>query len=99
MATGVDLIVDDTPEAILLSAFDGFRREVAKVSIQRLISDGRIHPARIEEIVDKTRQDLELQVLRDGQDAATELEIHDIHPEILKLLGRLRYRTSYGQNV
>ena len=98
MATGVDLIVDDTPEAILLSAFDGFRREVAKVSIQRLISDGRIHPARIEEIVDKTRQDLELQVLRDGQDAATELEIHDIHPEILKLLGRLRYRTSYGQN-
>ncbi len=98
MATGVDLIVDDTPEAILLSAFDGFRREVAKVSIQRLISDGRIHPARIEEVVDKTRQDLELQVLRDGQDAATELEIHDIHPEILKLLGRLRYRTSYGQN-
>ncbi len=98
MATGVDLIVDDTPEAILLSAFDGFRREVAKVSIQRLISDGRIHPARIEEIVEKTRQDLEARVLCDGQDAAIELEIHDIHPEILKLLGRLRYRTSYGQN-
>jgi ribonuclease Y len=99
MATGVDLIVDDTPEAILVSAFDGFRREVAKVAVQRLISDGRIHPARIEEIVEKTRLDLEAQVLRDGQEAAIELEIHDIHPEILKLLGKLRYRTSYGQNV
>lgn len=99
MALGVDLIVDDTPEAILLSAFDGFRREVAKVSIQRLIADGRIHPARIEEIVERTRQDLEEQVLQDGTDAAQELEISSIHPEILKLVGRLRYRTSYGQNV
>lgn len=99
MATGVDLIVDDTPEAILLSSFDGFRREVAKVAIQRLIADGRIHPARIEEVVERTRQDLELQVLHDGEAAARDLEILDIHPEILRLLGRLRYRTSYGQNV
>lgn len=99
MALGVDLIVDDTPEAILLSAFDGFRREVAKVSIQRLIADGRIHPARIEEIVERTKQDLEAQVLRDGEEAAQELEVPNVHAEILKLLGRLRYRTSYGQNV
>ncbi|HSP07062.1 MAG TPA: ribonuclease Y [Acidobacteriota bacterium] len=99
MALGVDLIVDDTPEAILLSAFDGFRREVAKVSIQRLVSDGRIHPARIEEIVERTRQDLEEQVLRDGEEAARELEVPNVHSEILRLLGRLRYRTSYGQNV
>lgn len=99
MALGVDLIVDDTPEAILLSAFDGFRREVAKVSIQRLIADGRIHPARIEEIVERTKEDLEAQVLKDGEEAARELEITGIHQEILKLIGRLRYRTSYGQNV
>lgn len=99
MATGVDVIVDDTPEAILVSAFDGFRREVAKVSIQRLIADGRIHPARIEEIVEKTRTELEEQTLRDGEMAAMELEVPGIHPEILRLLGKLRYRTSYGQNV
>lgn len=99
MATGVDVIVDDTPEAILVSAFDGFRREVAKVSIQRLIADGRIHPARIEEIVEKTRVELEEQTLRDGETAAMELEIPNIHQEILRLLGKLRYRTSYGQNV
>jgi ribonuclease Y len=99
MATGVDVIVDDTPEAILVSAFDGFRREVAKVSIQRLISDGRIHPARIEEIVEKTRIELEEQTLQDGENAAMELEIPGIHQEILRLLGKLRYRTSYGQNV
>ena len=99
MATGVDVIVDDTPEAILVSAFDGFRREVAKVSIQRLIADGRIHPARIEEIVEKTRKELEEQTLRDGEAAAMELEIPGIHCEILRLLGKLRYRTSYGQNV
>lgn len=99
MALGVDLIVDDTPEAILLSAFDGFRRAVAKQAILKLIADGRIHPARIEEIVDRTRKELEEQVLQDGAEAARELEIPDVHPEILKLLGRLRYRTSYGQNV
>jgi ribonuclease Y len=99
MATGCDLIVDDTPEAILVSAFDGFRREVAKHSILRLISDGRIHPARIEEIVEKTRSELEAQVLRDGENAALEVGVHDINPELLRLLGKLRYRTSYGQNI
>lgn len=99
MALGVDLIVDDTPEAILLSAFDGFRRAVAKQAILRLVADGRIHPARIEEIVDRTRKELEEQVLQDGSEAARQLEIPNVHPEILKLLGRLRYRTSYGQNV
>ena len=99
MATGCDLIVDDTPEAILVSAFDGFRREVAKHAILRLISDGRIHPARIEEIVEKTRVDLETQVLRDGENAAIEIGVHEVNPELLRLLGKLRYRTSYGQNV
>ncbi len=98
-ATGVELIVDDTPGAIILSSFDPFRREVARASIERLITDGRIHPARIEEVVEKVKAELEDTVRRDGEAAAFELGLHDVHPELLRLMGRLRYRTSYGQNV
>ncbi len=99
LATGVDLIVDDTPEAVILSGFDPIRREVARISLERLMQDGRIHPARIEEIVDKVRIELEEKLFEEGEAAAFSIGITDIHPEILKLLGRLRYRTSYGQNV
>jgi ribonuclease Y len=98
-ATGVELIVDDTPGAIILSSFDAFRREVARQAIERLIADGRIHPARIEEIVERVKGELEDTVRRDGEAAAFELGLHDLHPELLRLMGRLRYRTSYGQNV
>ena len=99
LATGVDLIVDDTPEAILLSGFDPIRREVARISLERLMADGRIHPARIEEIVEKVRTELEDKLYEEGEAAAFSLGITDLNPEVLKLLGRLRYRTSYGQNV
>ena len=99
LATGVDLIVDDTPEAVILSGFDPIRREIARISLERLMQDGRIHPARIEELVDKVRQELDQKLFEEGEAAAFSLGITDINPEILKLLGRLRYRTSYGQNV
>lgn len=99
LATGVDLIVDDTPEAVILSGFDPIRREVARISLERLMQDGRIHPARIEEIVEKVRIELEEKLFEEGEAAAFSLGITDIHPEVLKLLGRLRFRTSYGQNV
>ena len=99
LATGVDLIVDDTPEAVILSGFDPIRREVARISLERLMADGRIHPARIEEIVDKVRIELEDKLFEEGEAAAFSIGITDINPEVLKLLGRLRYRTSYGQNV
>jgi ribonuclease Y len=98
-ATGVDLIVDDTPEAVILSGFDPFRREVARVALERLISDGRIHPARIEEVVEKVKAEFEQKILQEGEAALLELAIPGMHPELVKLLGRLRYRTSYGQNV
>ena len=97
--TGVDLIIDDTPEAITVSSFDPVRREVARLSLERLISDGRIHPARIEEIVEKTRKEVDQIIKKEGERAAFETGIHNLHPELIKLLGRLRYRTSYGQNV
>jgi ribonuclease Y len=99
LATGVDLIVDDTPEAVILSGFDPIRREIARISLERLMQDGRIHPARIEELVEKVRQELDQKLFEEGEAAAFSIGLTDINPEILKLLGRLRYRTSYGQNV
>jgi ribonuclease Y len=98
-ATGVELIVDDTPGAIILSSFDPYRREVARQSIERLIADGRIHPARIEEVVERVKQDMEESIRKDGEAAAFELGLFDLHTEVMKLMGRLKYRTSYGQNV
>ncbi len=97
-ATGVDLIIDDTPDAIIISGFDPLRREVARLALEQLLSDGRIHPARIEEIVEKVRRDLDVSLKEEAEKIAFELGITDIHPEILKLLGRLKFRTSYGQN-
>jgi ribonucrease Y len=97
--TGVNLIIDDTPEAVLLSCFDPVRREIARLTLERLVQDGRIHPQRIEEAYDRGRAEIELICQRSGEDAMTELGITDMHPELIALLGRLRYRTSYGQNV
>jgi len=97
--TGVNLIIDDTPEAVLLSCFDPVRREVARLTLERLVQDGRIHPQRIEEAYDRGKAEIELLCQRSGEDAMTELGITDMHPELIALLGRLRYRTSYGQNV
>lgn len=98
-ATGVDVIIDDTPEAVILSAFDPFRREVAKVSLERLIADGRIHPARIEEVVEKVRQELEEQIIEEGENALVEIGVHGMHPELVRLVGKMKYRSSYGQNL
>jgi ribonuclease Y len=98
-ATGVELIVDDTPGAIILSSFDPFRREVARQTIERLIADGRIHPARIEEVVEKVKAEMQETVRKEGEAAAFELGLYDLHPEVLRLMGRLKFRTSYGQNV
>lgn len=98
-ATGVDVIVDDTPEAVILSSFDQFRREVARVSLEKLIADGRIHPARIEEIVEKTRQELEEEMVREGENTVLQLGLHNMHSELIKHIGRMRYRSSFGQNL
>jgi ribonuclease Y len=98
-ATGVELIVDDTPGAIILSSFDPLRREIARQAIERLIADGRIHPARIEEVVEKVKAEMEESVRKEGEAAAFELGLFDVHPEVLRLMGRLKFRTSYGQNV
>ena len=98
-ATGVEIIVDDTPEAIILSGFDPVRREIARLALHQLVTDGRIHPARIEETVDKCRRELEIQMKREGEKAVMDLGIHSLHPDLVKLIGRLKYRTSYGQNV
>jgi ribonuclease Y len=98
-STGIEVIVDDTPEAVILSGFDPFRREIARLSLEKLITDGRIHPARIEEIVEKTKKEIEEKIVEIGEQTLLECGVHNVHPELVKLLGKLTYRTSYGQNV
>lgn len=98
-ATGVDVIVDDTPEAVILSAFDQFRREVARISLERLIGDGRIHPARIEEVVAKVEQELDEEIQKEGENTLIQLGLHGLHPELIKFVGKMKYRSSYGQNL
>ena len=98
-ATGVEIVVDDTPEAIILSCFDPIRREIARLSLHKLVSDGRIHPARIEEVVSKTNKQLENEIIETGKRTCIDLGIHGLHPELIRMVGRMRYRSSYGQNL
>jgi len=99
MITGVDLVIDDTPEAVSISCFDPVRREIARISLEKLVADGRIHPARIEEVVEKTKKEFESRLIEEGRQVAFEVGVHNLHPELIKLLGKLKYRTSFGQNV
>ena len=98
-ATGVDIIVDDTPEAIIISCFDSVRREIARLSLHKLVTDGRIHPARIEEVVRKTTKDINDEIIDIGKKTTIDLGIHGLHPELIRMVGRMRYRSSYGQNL
>lgn len=99
MATGIDVIIDDTPEAVMLSGFDPVRREVARISLERLITDGRIHPGRIEEVVEKVKKEMEVKIKEEGEKTLFDIGVHNVHPELVKLIGRLKYRTSFGQNA
>jgi ribonuclease Y len=98
-AAGVDIIIDDTPEAVTISGFDKYRREVAKLALESLITDGRIHPGRIEEVVERAQRDLDNAIKEEGEKVAFDLKVHSMHPELIKLIGRLKFRTSYGQNA